>query len=178
IFRLPGVALEVAGAFCGRIQGTTNDPDPTLTSLSDPHDHCQPVMAPASDDCGNSLNPVSASTSWFGPVESRLNPRTVLPLVRFRGAKTEPTDLCRPGQLVSNHQCRVAFGLRLEDRGLTLLIDVSATAEPKLNKPKFPADQMVANTTAIAEALLSRIDHKFDLMYAKRAFVHGMWERV
>merc|ERR1711975_130459 len=30
---------------------------------------------------------------------------------------------------------------------------------------------MVANTTAIAEAL-PRIDHKFDLMYAKRAFVH------
>ncbi len=30
---------------------------------------------------------------------------------------------------------------------------------------------MVDNTTAIAEAL-SRIDHKFDLMYAKRAFVH------
>ncbi|EJK76539.1 hypothetical protein THAOC_01693, partial [Thalassiosira oceanica] len=40
------------------------------------------------------------------------------------------------------------------------------------NKLKSPADQMVANTTAIAEALLSRIDHKFDLMYAKRAFVH------
>jgi len=30
---------------------------------------------------------------------------------------------------------------------------------------------MVSNTTAIAEAL-SRIVHKFDLMYAKRAFVH------
>ena len=30
---------------------------------------------------------------------------------------------------------------------------------------------MVSNTTAIAEAL-SRINHKFDLMYAKRAFVH------
>jgi tubulin alpha len=30
---------------------------------------------------------------------------------------------------------------------------------------------MIANTTAIAEAL-SRIDHKFDLMYMKRAFVH------
>jgi len=30
---------------------------------------------------------------------------------------------------------------------------------------------MVANTTAISEAL-SRIDHKFDLMYMKRAFVH------
>ncbi|EJK52915.1 hypothetical protein THAOC_27758 [Thalassiosira oceanica] len=33
-------------------------------------------MAPASDDCDNSLTPVSASTSWFGPVKSRLNPRT------------------------------------------------------------------------------------------------------
>jgi len=30
---------------------------------------------------------------------------------------------------------------------------------------------MVSNTTAVAEAL-SRIDHKFDLLYAKRAFVH------
>jgi tubulin alpha len=30
---------------------------------------------------------------------------------------------------------------------------------------------MVANTTAITETL-SRIDHKFDLMHAKRAFVH------
>merc|ERR1719213_507546 len=30
---------------------------------------------------------------------------------------------------------------------------------------------MISNTTAIAE-LYSRIDHKFDLMYAKRAFVH------
>jgi len=30
---------------------------------------------------------------------------------------------------------------------------------------------MVANSTAIADTL-SRIDHKFDLMYAKRAFVH------
>ena len=30
---------------------------------------------------------------------------------------------------------------------------------------------MVANTTAVGEAR-SRIDHKFDLMYAKRAFVH------
>ena len=30
---------------------------------------------------------------------------------------------------------------------------------------------MIANSTAIAE-IFSRIDHKFDLMYAKRAFVH------
>merc|ERR1739847_108301 len=30
---------------------------------------------------------------------------------------------------------------------------------------------MISNSTAIAE-LYSRIDHKFDLMYAKRAFVH------
>jgi tubulin alpha len=30
---------------------------------------------------------------------------------------------------------------------------------------------MLANTTAIAEAW-ARLDYKFDLMYAKRAFVH------
>jgi tubulin alpha len=30
---------------------------------------------------------------------------------------------------------------------------------------------MISNTTAIAE-IFSRYDHKFDLMYAKRAFVH------
>lgn len=30
---------------------------------------------------------------------------------------------------------------------------------------------MLSNTTAIAEAW-ARLDHKFDLMYSKRAFVH------
>ena len=30
---------------------------------------------------------------------------------------------------------------------------------------------MLSNTTAIAE-VWARLDHKFDLMYAKRAFVH------
>ena len=30
---------------------------------------------------------------------------------------------------------------------------------------------MIANSTAIAE-VFARIDHKFDLMYSKRAFVH------
>merc|ERR1719378_257631 len=30
---------------------------------------------------------------------------------------------------------------------------------------------MLSNTTAVAEAW-ARLDHKFDLMYAKRAFVH------
>ena len=30
---------------------------------------------------------------------------------------------------------------------------------------------MISNTSAIAE-VFSRIDHKFDLMYTKRAFVH------
>ncbi|KAH1028382.1 hypothetical protein HUJ05_001737, partial [Dendroctonus ponderosae] len=34
---------------------------------------------------------------------------------------------------------------------------------------------MLSNTTAIAEAW-ARLDHKFDLMYAKRAFVH--WSRL
>ena len=38
--------------------------------------------------------------------------------------------------------------------------------------PKVPrAVCMLSNTTAIAEAW-ARLDHKFDLMYAKRAFVH------
>lgn len=32
---------------------------------------------------------------------------------------------------------------------------------------------MLSNTTAIAEAW-ARLDHKFDLMYAKRAFVHWL----
>lgn len=30
---------------------------------------------------------------------------------------------------------------------------------------------MIANSTSVAE-VFSRLDHKFDLMYAKRAFVH------
>ena len=30
---------------------------------------------------------------------------------------------------------------------------------------------MISNSTAVAE-VFSRLDHKFDLMYAKRAFVH------
>ena len=30
---------------------------------------------------------------------------------------------------------------------------------------------MISNTTSVAE-VFSRLDHKFDLMYAKRAFVH------
>jgi tubulin alpha len=30
---------------------------------------------------------------------------------------------------------------------------------------------MVSNSTSVAE-VFSRLDHKFDLMYAKRAFVH------
>lgn len=33
------------------------------------------------------------------------------------------------------------------------------------------AASMLSNTTAIAEAW-GKLDHKFDLMYAKRAFVH------
>lgn len=42
------------------------------------------------------------------------------------------------------------------------------------NSELAPVDRsvsMLANTTSIAEAW-GRLDHKFDLMYAKRAFVH------
>ena len=35
----------------------------------------------------------------------------------------------------------------------------------------FSSLSRLSNTTAIAEAW-ARLDHKFDLMYAKRAFVH------
>ncbi len=35
---------------------------------------------------------------------------------------------------------------------------------------------IISNTSAIAK-VFSRIDHKFDLMYSKRAFVYGMSER-
>merc|ERR1712037_340787 len=46
------------------------------------------------------------------------------------------------------------------------------TAIPGGDLAKVPrAVCMLSNTTAIAE-VFSRIDHKFDLMYAKRAFVH------
>jgi len=46
------------------------------------------------------------------------------------------------------------------------------TAVPGSDIAKVPrAVCMISNTTAIAEAW-ARLDHKFDLMYAKRAFVH------
>ena len=46
------------------------------------------------------------------------------------------------------------------------------TAVPNSDIAKVPrAVCMISNTTAIAEAW-ARLDHKFDLMYSKRAFVH------
>lgn len=46
------------------------------------------------------------------------------------------------------------------------------TVVPGADTAKVPrALCMLSNTTAIAEAW-SRLDHKFDLLYAKRAFVH------
>jgi len=59
-----------------------------------------------------------------------------------------------------------------------------ASSCPRLGAPCSPAQVpggdlakvqravcMISNSTAIAE-VFSRLDHKFDLMYAKRAFVH------
>ena len=48
--------------------------------------------------------------------------------------------------------------------------DAIGTAHPHAS-PRVCTRPMMSNSTAIAE-LYSRIDHKFDLMYAKRAFVH------
>ena len=42
---------------------------------------------------------------------------------------------------------------------------------PDIVKVTRACDNMISNSTAIAE-VFSRIDHKFDLMYSKRAFVH------
>ncbi|EJK49575.1 hypothetical protein THAOC_31536 [Thalassiosira oceanica] len=109
IFRLPGVAPEVAGAFCGRIQGTTKDPLHSSLSLT--------LTITASrlwlphDDCHNSLTTVSASTSWFGPVKSRLNP-------------------LRTGVIPSSTK---------RDRAPTLLDDASAAAA-EVNKPEPPLE--------------------------------------
>ena len=41
------------------------------------------------------------------------------------------------------------------------------------NNCQYANNVMFSNTTAIAEAW-ARLDHKFDLMYAKRAFVHWL----
>lgn len=48
------------------------------------------------------------------------------------------------------------------------------TVVPGSDLAKVPrACCMLGNTTAIAEAW-QRLDHKFDMMYAKRAFVHWL----
>merc|ERR1712141_98591 len=72
---------------------------------------------------------------------------------------------------------------------LSLLRKPTTNSSPLLKSPTHPSSQpptvvpggdlakvmratcMISNSTAIAE-VFSRIDHKFDLMYAKRAFVH------
>lgn len=57
--------------------------------------------------------------------------------------------------------------------GFKLGINYQKPMQPP-NSPLAPVDRsvsMLSNTTAIAEAW-SRLDHKFDLMYSKRAFVH------
>ena len=46
------------------------------------------------------------------------------------------------------------------------------TIVPESNMARVPRSVcMLSNTTAISDAW-ARLDHKFDLMYAKRAFVH------
>lgn len=60
--------------------------------------------------------------------------------------------------------CPTGFKIGINDQAPTVVPD-SETA------PVARAVCMLGNTTAIAEAW-ARLDHKFDLMYAKRAFVH------
>jgi len=60
--------------------------------------------------------------------------------------------------------CPTGFKIGINDQAPTVIPDGENAKVPR-------AVCMLGNTTAIAEAW-ARLDHKFDLMYAKRAFVH------
>ncbi len=65
-------------------------------------------------------------------------------------------------QRINKHACALQVGINYQP----------PTVVPGGDLAKVPrAVCMLSNTTAIAEAW-ARLDHKFDLMYAKRAFVH------
>ena len=54
--------------------------------------------------------------------------------------------------------------------GRTALL--SLTPDCFVSQPCLPTRQHLSPPSATRRQALSRIDHKFDLMYAKRAFVH------
>ena len=60
--------------------------------------------------------------------------------------------------------CPTGFKVGLNHQPPTVVPDSDMAKSPR-------AVCMLSNTTAISEAW-TRLDHKFDLMYAKRAFVH------
>ena len=55
--------------------------------------------------------------------------------------------------------------------GVAPVVVVSVVVVVVVDKNVDANNLLSSNTTAIAEAW-ARLDHKFDLMYAKRAFVH------
>uniref|UniRef100_A0A8C1U8V8 Uncharacterized protein n=1 Tax=Cyprinus carpio TaxID=7962 RepID=A0A8C1U8V8_CYPCA len=73
---------------------------------------------------------------------------------------------CALGHTVS---CSTLSSSSLERKMLQITTPVVTTLLAK--NSLILAVCMLSNTTAIAEAW-ARLDHKFDLMYAKRAFVH------
>ena len=79
----------------------------------------------------------------------------------------------RMSNLESVHQCFLKCG----SRNFFPFLQVGINYQPPTVVPGGDLAKvaravcMLSNTTAIAEAW-ARLDHKFDLMYAKRAFVH------
>lgn len=86
-------------------------------------------------------------------------------------------EWCPTGFSKSTALHLLKFWGNIEYSRLTVLPELGINYQKPMCVPGgelAPVDRsvsMLSNTTAIAEAW-SRLDHKFDLMYAKRAFVH------
>jgi tubulin alpha len=80
------------------------------------------------------------------------------PLSSLAGAHNVNVTLDTPLASISQCTARIAYGTGHGLRYLGLMQVQRAVC-------------MISNSTAVAE-VFSRLDHKFDLMYAKRAFVH------
>lgn len=79
-------------------------------------------------------------------------------------------EWCPTGfKLGINYTKYVFLALRFHPSPLTRYRPISVPGSELASVDRSVA--MLSNTTAIAEAW-SRLDHKFDLMYSKRAFVH------
>lgn len=98
------------------------------------------------------------------------NKRYMACSVMYRG-DVIPKDVCAAIGILKNkktiefvHWCPTGFKVSINSQPPTVI--------PNGDLAKVTRScAMISNTTAI-EQVFSSIDHKFDLMYAKRAFVH------